>query len=66
MTFKSTLRSGADAGQILTVGILGGLMGAAIGLLLLGWLILPLTTLGAGIWALVMARLLRRDLERNR
>ena len=59
MGVESALRS-RDIGQFMLAIIVGGLVSAPIGLLLFGWMILPVTTIAAGIWALLMARLLRQ------
>jgi hypothetical protein len=64
MGVESALHSRTDIGQFILSAIVGGTMAAAIGILLFGWMILPVTTLAAGIWAFFMARLLRRAPDR--
>jgi hypothetical protein len=64
MGAESWLRSRADIGQLILGIIVGGLMAAPIGVLLFGWMLLPVTTLAAGIWALVMAQLVRGTPDR--
>jgi hypothetical protein len=59
MGAESWLRSRTDIGQLVLGVIVGGLMAAPIGLILFGWMLLPVTTLASGIWALVMAQLVR-------
>ena len=62
----SALRSEANVIQFIVTSIGGGLMLAAIGIVVMGWSILPITALAAAIWAFVMARLLRRAPARAR
>ena len=66
MGIDSALRGDAELGQVILSTVVGALMLAPLGMLVMGWMILPLTTLAAGIWALVMARLLRRAPARAR
>jgi len=56
----SALRSRAGLGRFVLASIVGGPLLGLLGVVLLGWMVLPLTTLAAGIWAFVMARLLPR------
>jgi hypothetical protein len=66
MGAESALNSRGGPGQAILSLIVGGPLLGLLGVVLLGWMVLPLTTLAAGIWAFVMARVLRQAPGRAR